>query len=375
MSDVVDGARLGGVPAEAGRGDEAAARGAFRGESVEHVRNPSAELADAAEELTFAQSETVERKLSQRKLKSHGHGANEAQELARRYLEEIPDLERDGKLEEFAASVAEAGGDLSADALRERARQFSADQTHQFSALAFAREQAAGQGANESLLAALDEAIGALEAEAGGAVRAGLNVSAVAAVFAGRGAGDVQELRDLYRAVVLDCEDIKAAYERVVADHPGEDFEPAVGFMLKALGADLAASAQSVSKPRLRQLVDDMYQLKSLNSVHEQCADLVRRVRRNFACELASTAPRDVLREVLSARDRAWQGADAFAGLPARIGVHGDQAGIYFLQGLKEVVRFVPQKAYGGDAAQRDRVMLALQEALDAAIDAEAYDD
>ncbi|MXY55904.1 MAG: YopN family type III secretion system gatekeeper subunit [Gammaproteobacteria bacterium] len=376
MSDTVNATvPLGGAAPVARSGEAPAADGRFRGERVRHVRDPTAELQDAAEELTFAESEVVEKRLSQRRLRSSDGASSARLERIREYLRDVPDVERNARLAEFASSVLEGGTAADAALLRERARQFSADGTHQHLALTFARDEAVEEGADPHLVAALDEAIAELDAEQGAAVRAGLNVSAVASDFAGRAGSDVQELRDFYRDIVLDCADIGAAYERVVADHPGRDFDDAVRFLLRGLGADLAATAQSVSKPHIKQLMDDMYQLKALNSVHEQCEDLVRRVRRNFDADLDSAAPRELLGELLSAQDRAWQAADAFAGLPGKMGVHGDQAGIYLLQGFKELVRFVPLKAFGDDAAKRDRVMISVQQALDIAIDNEDFDD
>ncbi|MDE0365560.1 MAG: type III secretion system gatekeeper subunit SctW [Gammaproteobacteria bacterium] len=360
-----------GVPAR----ETVAARGSFRGEQVQHVRNPTAELQDAAEELTFGESERVEKKLSQRKLKSGAGIRSAVVEQAEKYLRDVPDLEKKQKLSDFARSILEEGRPPGRDELRERARKFSNDPTHQFLALEFSREQAATGDADPALIEALDDAIAALQAESGPAIQAGLNVSPVAHRFAGRNVGDMQQLRDIYRDVVLDCRTINDAYERVVADHPGKSFDEAVRFMLKALGADLAASTGSVSKVRLRQIVDDMYQLKSLNSVHEQCEDLVRRVRRNFGAEPGPDAARDLVSELLTAQDRAWQGADAFAALPGKMGVQRDDAGIYVLQGFKELVRFVPLKAFGDDMAKRDRVMISVQQALDAAIDTEEFDD
>lgn len=367
--------QVGSAAPTAPAGETVATPGSFRGERVQHVRDPTAELQDAAEELTFAEAEVVEKKLSKRKLRSGRLGPSAAVEQAQKYLRDVPDLERNQKLADFAASVLERGARPGPDDLRQAARRFSDDETHQFLALTFTLEQAAEQGADDTVTVALEEAIAGLQAEHGPAIQAGLNVSAVAGRFAGGGVGDTQQLRDFYRDVVLDCEDIHAAYERVVADHPGESFDEAVRFMLKALGADLAASTQSVSKPRIRQLMDDMYQLKSLNTAHEQCEDLMRRVQRNFDAEVKPSAPRDLLGELLTAQNRAWQGADAFNGLPAKMGVHGDEAGIYFLQGFKELVRFVPLKAFGDDLGKRDRVMMSVQQALDVAIDNEEFDD
>ena len=362
------------VPGVSAR-EPVAARGSFRGEQIRHVRNPTAELQDAAEELTFGESERVEKKLSQRKLRSGAGIRSAIVEQVEKYLRDVPDLEKNQKLTDFAGSILERGRAPGADALRERARKFSDDPTHQFLALEFSREQAVAGDADPAVVEALDEAMAALQAESGPAIQAGLNVSAVARRFADREVGDTQQLRDIYRDIVLDCRTINDAYDRVVADHPGRSFDEAVRFMLKALGADLAASARSVSKVRIKQIVDDMYQLKSLNSVFEQCEDLVRRVHRNFGAEPGPDAVRDLVSELLTAQDRAWQGADAFGALPGKMGVQGDDAGIYVLQGFKELVRFVPLKAFGDDMAKRDRLMISVQQALDVAIDAEAFDD
>ena len=376
MNQVVnEPGRLGAnVPGVSAR-ESVAARGSFRGEQIQHVRNPTAELQDAAEELTFGESERAEKKLSQRKLRSGAGIRSSIIEQVEKYLRDVPDLEKNQKLTEFARSILEQGSAPGADALRERARKFSDDPTHQFLALEFSREQAMAGDADPAVIEALDEAMAALQAESGPAIQAGLNVSAVARQFAGREVGDTQQLRDIYRDIVLDCRTINDAYDRVVADHPGKSFDEAVRFMLKALGADLAASARSVSKVRIKQIVDDMYQLKSLNSVFEQCEDLVHRVQKNFGAEPGPDAVRDLVSELLTAQDRAWQGADAFGALPGKMGVQSDDAGIYVLQGFKELVRFVPLKAFGDDMARRDRVMISVQQALDAAIDAEAFDD
>lgn len=375
MTDLVNApGQVGRTEAGVVAGQPASARGSFRGERVEHVRNPTAELQDAAEELTFAEGERVEKKISQRKLRSGRLERSAAVEQAEKYLREVPDLERKQKLSDFVKRALERGSQADAQALLGSAREFSDDATHQFLALTHLREEL-GEAPDPALGDAADEALATLESEHGPAIRAGLNVSAVAGEFAGTQIGDVQELRDFYRDVVLDCEDIQQAYQRVVEDHPGKSFEEAVRFMLKALGADLAANTQSVSKAHLSQIMDDMYQLKSLNTAHEQCEDLVRRVRRNYDAAPSAGAARDLLGELLEAQGRAWQGADAFTGLPQKLGVHGDEAGIYLLQGFKELVRFVPIKAFGGDATVRDRVMLAVQEALDVAIDNEEFDD
>ena len=217
-------------------------------------------------------------------------------------------------------------------------------------------------------------AIESLREESGPAIQAGLNVSTVAQRFSGEDLGSIQDLRDLYRDVVLDCEEINDAFQRIVKGHPGRTFDEAVGFLLNALGADLAAASQSVSRTRLKQIVNDMHQLKSLNSVHQQCKELMLRAQRNHGADAGPLAPRNLMSELLGAQGRAWQGADAFSGLPEKLGVQSQEGAIYLLQGFKELVRSMPLKAFGDDLSQRDRVMISVQQALDLAIDNEVVD-
>ena len=351
------------------------AEGSFRGETVQQVRDPSALLKDAAEELSFGESERTEKKLSQRKLSGERAGRNAAVEQIQEYLKDVPDLEKNQKLSDFVRSMLERRPQPNEEELRGGAGQFSDDVTHQFIALGHLRDQAIENGADPEFVTTVENAIGALQAEKGPAIQAGLNVSGVAQQFSSESLGDIQQLRDFYRDIVLDCSSIRDAYQRITQDHPDKEFGDAVKFMLNALATDLDATPQSVSKGRLRQIMDDMYQLRALNSVHGQCGDLLSRLGRNFGTEVSPTATTNLLSELLSAQDRAWQGAEAFANLPGKMGLEGSDADIYFLQGFKELVRFVPLKAFGDEANVRDRVMIAVQQALDVAIDNEEYDD
>ena len=214
-----------------------------------------------------------------------------ALEQARKYLEQVPDLERNQKLADFANSLSASGEPPGPQELRQRAKEFSEDPTHQFLALSFSLGRAVSGNAEPALIAALEGAIESLREENGPAIQAGLNVSTVAQTFSGEELGSTQDLRDLYRDVVLDCEEINDAFQRIVKGHPGKTFDDAVRFLLNALGADLAAAMQSVSRTRLRQIVNDMRQLKSLNSVHQQCQELMLRTQRNYGADTGRWPP------------------------------------------------------------------------------------
>ena len=356
-------------------GQAATVRTSFRGENVTYSKDPVAALEDAAEELTFAHSEKVEKKLSKRKVGSRAALKSFAAEQAEKYLRAVPDLERNGKLSEFAKEVLEKGEERHTPKfLRRSAERFSGDKTHQFLALSYTRERAKESGASPEIIASLEAAIAELQAEAQPEIQAGLNISTVADDFSGEGIGDVQQLRDFYRDVVLDYASVNDAYRQITQQHPDTDFVKSVNFLLKSLAADLNTSNHSLDKVQLKQIMDDMYQLKLLNGMHDQCQDLLNRVRHNFSAVSERIGTDDLMKELLAAEDKGWQGETFFSSLPTKLGIDGSDAQIYFLQGFKEVLRLVPLKVFQDDGIKRQRLLQSVQQALDIVINNELAD-
>ncbi len=347
----------------------------YRGQSITRSHDPIGELEDAAEELTFGQSERVEDKLSKRKIKGRAGLKTFAMEQAEKYLKQVPDLERNKKLSDFVKTVLGEGAQATPEKLRQGAREFSSDATHQFLALSYAHEQAKIEHADPKLLSALEQTIEQLQAEEAPAIQAGLNVSTVANSFSESGLSDTQQLRDLYRDVVLDYGTVQEAYTKVVAQYEDRKFPEAVNFLLKSLSADLGASTHSISKVRLKQIMDDMYQLKSLNSMYDECQALLDRVRHRYVAVPESVGTHDLMKELLTAQDRGWQGEGVFTALPGKLGISGSEPGIYFLQGFKEVVRLVPLKVFNSDPVKRERLLQSVQQSLDTLIDNEYADE
>lgn len=373
--------------------------GTFRGERITRAENPVAKLADAAEELSFGQSERVESKLSKRHIKS-GHGSKPlgielaeevaeelvesklakqrpkseseskslALELAEKYRQQVPDIDAD-ELNKFADRALAQGSGANPESLRQEAREAFPDKTHQYIALSYARDQA--QGRDPELVQVLQAACEQLRAEEGPAIQAGLNVSAVAQHYADKGLADTQELRDLYRDVVLDYDTVVDAYERVTAQHPKKQFLEAVSFLLQSLSVDLGADSQSLSKVCLKQIIDDMGQLKTLSSIYGQCEDLLTRIRNNYATVRDDVSTHDLMKELLIAQDKGWQGGNIFTGLPDKLGIRADQPAIYFMRGFKEVLRLMPLKVFNDDTVKRDRTLQSVQQSMDTLIDNE----
>lgn len=63
-------------------------------------------MADAAEELTFAFSELVEKSLAKRKISDGQARLSEVQEMLEEYLHKVPDLDRQQKLDTLVAQLS-----------------------------------------------------------------------------------------------------------------------------------------------------------------------------------------------------------------------------------------------------------------------------
>ena len=78
----------------------------------------------------------------------------------------------------------------------------------------------------------------------------------------------------------------------------------------------------------------------------------------------------DIILEVLPLKDQRWIDPKKITGLADQLGYDDIEAKIYFLRELTSIFRRLPIKIYESDD-DRLRLLEALQEALDAAIDEE----
>lgn len=82
--------------------------------------------------------------------------------------------------------------------------------------------------------------------------------------------------------------------------------------------------------------------------------------------EIQQAADR-LIGRLLELADRSWVGPEDLSKLIGELGVRGIEAEIYLLRELADIVRAVPLKVYK-DMEQRERLMDAVQAALDDAI-------
>jgi type III secretion protein W len=370
MSDRIDAfgnaaLRYGKDEAEATEGG--AATGIWSGEGV-RLEPPDALslLEDAKEELTFMHEERMESKsIEERNLRSEDEGPSERVERIRQVMEQLPDLDSH-ELDVFRAALQASKCD-AAEVLRQMRERFS-DPSHGHAALQYAEQEFRGGGELE-LADRVAEARAQFEAEEGPAIRAGLNVSKAAFEVAEGDRAAAAELRDSYRAAVFGKPGPSGIYKGIIDRVGIEGFPAQVKFLTRALGDDLGAAGPSVERPQLRELLENLYALRTLDTVHERCGELAGRVKRLCGTELAPTT---VMQRLLPLTEETVSGPSKIKGIPEQVGVPARRldAQILFLREAQGIMAMMPPAVYR-DLDARFSVLGGIQEAMDLVIERE----
>lgn len=374
MSNNVNPALAGaqpGAPGLAGAAAQQVASSEFQGETVSLVPTPEAILADSLEELTFSFSEVTQKKeIAERNLRS-GTKTLSA-ELARKYLEQVPDLDQ-GQLKEWTQDLRRQQRPIDVQTFLRRAEKHFDDPSHAFMALSFAVDLLEQEEPDSETLANARQARDIYHERHAEAIDAGVNISHEVVKPKYATLGKPGELRAAYRDVVLDYESIGAAYEKISADFPGKTVAQAISFLLASLSADIHASQRDSSRSaKLQGIVSDLYQVKQLNTLHKSCENLLQRCHKlfNSAAPAENGMADKMLAVAIELKDAEWQSDKVLDRALASVGLREAEPAIYFLQGFKEIARLMPMKVFD-DKNQRERMLTSVQQRIDQEIDRE----
>lgn len=230
-------------------------------------------LANAAEELTFAFSERTEKSLAKRKVSDGQARVNDVEALVQEYLDKVPDLEKQQKLQDLVSNLGQ-GNVANMAQLQAYLKGFSGEPSHQFMALSYAREQLQQRGDSPALVSLIEQALLDMAEENGDAIELGIRVSPIANEAEQQGVGDLQGLRNIYRDAVLDYSGLSAAFRDIQQRFGSSELEGVTGFMMKALSADLESQGSRLDPTKLKLVMTDMHKLRLLNSLQAQVTDL-----------------------------------------------------------------------------------------------------
>lgn len=362
---MVDGiqVREGGVsPGAAGPTESGGVLGKFHGRSVQVKEDAASLVADAAEELSFQAAESVEKKIEKRRI-----GKEKKQpstQMVNKILNVLPDLDQEDLAQWMVQCRKDRPGSMQA-LLRSLQRYFG-DVSHQYAALTCAEDSFAD---DPELLEQIRQAKGELEAAYGPQVRSGLNITETAYTFAQNGLGQTNDLRQFYRDTVLEYEGLSQMMESIAQRFPAQFFGDAVKFMIRAVGADLHSQGSSIEPGELKKILDDLYNLESIGTLHQQCEQLVAKTIKGFGLS-SDVDPQRVLRDFFSLKEKDWLTDRDVENLVAQVTGRNPGAKIYFLQGLIDVARQVPMKLFPSDEA-RINFLEKMQSVLDQYIEDE----
>jgi len=344
-------------------------QGKLRGQTV--TRQPSLQslIADSAEELTFSVSETVEKKLSKRKMSgSKESSLADAVAKAEFYLKQIPDLDSPERLLQFLEHLKQQGNN-NPDQLRQQAKKFFQDPSQAYAALSFAMESLQEEGGDPELVSALNRAMEKEMDEHGPVIRAGLNISSTASVFADKGLGETGELRNFYRENVLEYTGLKELQNSIIERAGSGDPEMVLTFFMEALGADLQASGSSLEPAELQKILDDLYNVEVVVNCSRELKGLASTIERLYHIHVRQT-PVQLAGTLLELKEEKWLSVDKVNSALRDFGITDLEAQIYFLREFREIGRELPIKAFG-EGEDRARFLSILQDALDNCIEME----
>ncbi|WP_051237489.1 type III secretion system gatekeeper subunit SctW [Ottowia thiooxydans] len=357
-------------PPRGGVADRGANSRGHMGTDQLQVELDASMLSEAAEEISMYYAETAESK----------HVAERKKELARprslmssqaieSYIEDAEDEESEEgeegsrKLKNLVQQVMSGQGDPGA-----HARHAFQRPTSQYLALQYAFQQAEREGASEQLLTGLRDALDDLEMEHGPRIRADVNTIEVAAEGSPGSAG-VAWFQSTYVDLVLGHATL-AGTLHLVLDQFGEGgLAAGIERLQRALGHDLAAVRPSTDAAHLRNLVQDLYHLGVATTVLEGCRDLQAQLHARHGIG-AEDVPVALMKDLVNLSSETWVSSDRFLRLAEKAGAEDVEPQINFLTGVKGLLREMPPRIFI-DSDQRQSVITAAQDALDAAIDRE----
>ena len=221
-------------------------RGELMGTSFVVEADPTAELMDSMEELSFQFEEKETKRAGERKMgemQGPRTALVKAVETWTAIMADMPGREFLARVLRNLRGASAAGSPPDPrELLRELARG-STDPSHQFAMLDIL-EQAFGDG-EDSLRALVRQTKASLMEEKGPEIRAGINLAEEINARA-TSPEEMRELRDMYRGEVVGFTKPQDCFRSLLAARGAEGLKDAIDFLVAGCGADLKSSTPSL---------------------------------------------------------------------------------------------------------------------------------
>ena len=203
-------------------------------------------------------------------------------------------------------------------------------------------------------------------------IDAGLNISQQVVSDKFQSLGSPGQLRQLYKDTIIGYSSIDKALESIIEHYPNQPITETTQFLLQSLSADLQASRTNPDrKVLLKNILDDLYQLKQINTINQDCGELVQKCHTLFQSEAPSNKlVLEMVGYVIKLKSAEWNGKQLIDDVMGMLKLPDFESKVYFLQGFKEVNRQLPLKVFS-DEFQRTKMLDVLQQSIDQSIEQE----
>ena len=355
--------------AEPARTAEPVARGELMGMAVAVEADPTAELMDSMEELSFQFEEKEMKRAGERKMGEMQGPRTALVKAIETWMSMMPDMPGQEFMSRLARSMRnQSASGRTPDArelLRELARG-STDPSHQFAMLDIL-EQAFGTGEDE-LRALVREAKARLTEAKGPEIRAGINLAEEVNARATT-PEQMQELRDMYRSEVVGFANPQDCFRSLLAARGPGGLADAIQFLIAGCGKDLASPSPSLEPSALGRILTDLNCVQVLQTVLESFTQLAERMGTQFG-ETCLLNGEQMTGRVVDFTEQAFIAANAIAAFVGDCGMAKLIAQMDFTRELTRLFRMHSPRLFAKEG-DRQRLVDAAQEHLDLLIERE----
>ena len=367
-----DAARLGDF-AQARTEAPPPARGELMGMSVVVEADPTAELMDSMEELSFQFEEKEMKRAGERKMgemQGPRTALVKAIETWQKMMPDMPNQEFMARMARNLRGMAAAGQMPDPRELLKELARGSTDPSHQFAMLDIL-EQAFGEGEAE-LRALVREAKTRLAEEKGPEIRAGINLAEEVNARATT-PEQMQELRDLYRSEVVGFTKPQDCFRSLLAARGPGGLADAIQFLIAGCGKDLASSSPSLESSALGRILTDLNCVQVLQTVLDSFTQLAARMGKQFG-ETCLLNGEQMTGRVIDFTEQAFIAANAIAAFVGDCGLAKLMAQMDFTRELTRLFRLLSPRLFAKEG-DRQRLVDAAQEHLDLLIEREEEEE
>ena len=344
-------------------------RGQLMGMAVAVEADPTAELMDSMEELSFQFEEKEMKRAGERKMGEMQGPRTALVKAIETWMNMMPDMpgqEFMSKLARNLRNQAAAGQAPDARELLKELGRGSTDPSHQFAMLDIL-EQAFGAGEDE-LRALVRDAKARLAEAKGPEIRAGINLAEEVNARATT-PEQMQELRDLYRSEVVGFTKPQDCFRSLLASRGPGGLADAIQFLIAGCGKDLASSSPSMEPSALGRILTDLNCVQVLQTVLDSFTQLAARMGKQFG-ETCLLNGEQMTGRVVDFTEQSFIAANAIAAFVGDCGMAKLIAQMDFTRELTRLFRLLSPRLFAKEG-DRQRLVDAAQEHLDLLIERE----